>query len=603
MSSTRATLKRAIFVTSHPTNLARLFMVAAIFALVHLWAVFILVNRHSPDLQLRGQLIFDHHDDSHEIEWREDGLDHCPNATIQTMTNKLFPVPTYIRSKTLHSFRIPPQILVNNLTDHKKEKTHGRTIASKFYFDTFLPGWKIIFDDEVSCFQKIDQVDLFKSSDVKLWFFSGVTSSNDKKDLCMLVQLFVSGGIFISSEYEFQISLLDQLARGIDALVLEGIEFQDNVAILSISALGAPPGHPLIQHALEIVYNYLFNGMELNFPGDYLGTGAITLAMQQTYKFSSYDTRDMICRGFYHGTFALSHIVQDVTAGKVELKKTKKKKRLQVKPELPPDKKLWLLRHKNHPNSTGKIPQYISMIYLQRDGQLMDENTNPAIKLAHDSWTIMNPEYDIRLFNLLVARKYLQEYFHPVFLRAFDCVQAFAGKADFFRLVVLYRDGGWYSDWKQKCVKKNLLADISRNNTLYIIRDNGNEYSRSHECYSNAFIGATPQHPVIAKSIEVILKNIRGNYYGAHALDATGPCAFGKAIREAKEQYDLNLDAMDGDFREDPPYSYFFRNDEKVIMHKCEDCGASQDWDLGNNYFELWWNKNYYCEDAASIFQ
>jgi len=42
--------------------------------------------------------------------------------------------------------------------------------------------------------KKIDQVDLFKSSDVKLWFFSGVTSSNDKKDLCMLVQLFVSGG-------------------------------------------------------------------------------------------------------------------------------------------------------------------------------------------------------------------------------------------------------------------------------------------------------------------------------------------------------------------------------------------------------------------------
>eukprot|EP00569_Conticribra_weissflogii_P018458 CAMPEP_0171449250 /NCGR_PEP_ID=MMETSP0881-20121228/40025_1 /TAXON_ID=67004 /ORGANISM="Thalassiosira weissflogii, Strain CCMP1336" /LENGTH=277 /DNA_ID=CAMNT_0011973689 /DNA_START=13 /DNA_END=842 /DNA_ORIENTATION=- len=277
MSATRAMLERAIFLASHPTNLARLFMVAAIFfAIVHLWGVFILINRHGHDLQLRDQLIVDDHDDSHEMEWRKDGLDHCPNATIQTMTNKLFPVPTYIRSKTLHSFRIPPQILVNNLTDHKKEKTHGRTIASKFYFDTFLPGWKIIFDDEVSCkylaSKKIDQVDLFKSSDVKLWFFSGVTSSNDKKDLCMLVQLFVNGGIFISSEYEFQISLLDQLARGIDALVLEGIEFQDNVAVLSISALGAPPGHPLIRHALEIVYSYLFNGMILNFPGDYLGT-------------------------------------------------------------------------------------------------------------------------------------------------------------------------------------------------------------------------------------------------------------------------------------------------------------------------------------------
>lgn len=221
-------------------------------------------------------------------------------------------------------------------------------------------------------------------------------------------------------------------------------------------------GHPLIRNALDIVYSYLFDGMILNFPGDYLGTGAITIAMQQAYKFSSYDTRDMICRGFYHGTFALSNIVQDVTAGNVELKETKNKKRLKFKPDLLPDKQLWLLQHRNHPNITGKIPQHISMIYLQRDGQFMDENTNPAIKLAHDSWTIMNPEYDIRFFNLLVARKYLKEYFHPAFLRAFDCVQAFAGKADFFRLAVLYRDGGWYSDWKQKCLKKNLLADISR---------------------------------------------------------------------------------------------------------------------------------------------
>ncbi len=225
-------------------------------------------------------------------------------------------------------------------------------------------------------------------------------------------------------------------------------------------------GHPLIRHALEIVYNYLFNGKELNFPGDYLGTGAITIATQQAYNFSSYDTRDMICRGFYHGTFALSNIVRDVTAGRVDLKDTKNRRQLQFNYDLPPAKNIWLLPHKSHPNITNTIPQHISMIYLQRDGQYMDKSTNPAIKLAHDSWTIMNPGYDVRFFNLLVARKYLEEYFHPVFLRAFDCVQAFAGKADLFRLVVLYRDGGWYSDWKQKCLKENLLTDLSHNNTF-----------------------------------------------------------------------------------------------------------------------------------------
>mmetsp|Transcript_17875 Transcript_17875/g.35854 ORF Transcript_17875/g.35854 Transcript_17875/m.35854 type:complete len:361 (+) Transcript_17875:30-1112(+) len=359
-----------------------------------------------------------------------------------------------------------------------------------------------------------------------------------------------------------------------------------------ISPLVELSGHPMIRHALEIVYNVLFKGMELTFPSDSFIVGALTNAMKVTYNETNVSQQNMICHGVHYGVM--------MNGPNKEINETSL---WPFKSDPAPEEETWLLAKSSHPNITDKIPHHIIMTYFQKDGHSMDENTNPAIKLAHDSWKNMNPGYHIQYFNLVKTRKYLNEHFHPIFLRAFDCIQAFAGKSDFFRLVVLYRDGGWYSDWKQKCVKKNLLADISRNNTLYIIRDNGNEYSRSHECYSNAFIGATPQHPVIAKSIEVILKNIRGNYYGAHALDATGPCAFGKAIREAKEQYDLNLDAMDGDFREDPPYSYFFRRDEKVIMHKCEDCGASQDWELGNNYFELWWNKNYYCEDAASIFQ
>ncbi len=240
--ATRTDLKKVIILASHPTNLVRLFMMAAVIALVHLWGMSILVNRYDPDLQLRGQFVFDHHDHGHLMGWREDGLEHCPNATTHTLTNERYPVPTYIQSETLHSFRIPPQILLNNITDHRKEKTLGRSVASKFYFDMFLPGWKVISDDELSCFHTINQIDFFKSPDVELWYFSGFSSSSDKKDLCMLAQLFINGGIFVSSEYEFQISLLDQLARGVDALVLEGIEIQDDVAILSVSALGAPRG-------------------------------------------------------------------------------------------------------------------------------------------------------------------------------------------------------------------------------------------------------------------------------------------------------------------------------------------------------------------------
>ena len=73
----------------------------------------------------------------------------------------------------------------------------------------------------------------------------------------------------------------------------------------------------------------------------------------------------------------------------------------------------------------------------------------------------MNPGYQIRYFDLLACRKYLQDFFHPVFLRAFDCIEAFGGKANLFRYLVIYREGGFYSDWKQVCLKEGLLDELS----------------------------------------------------------------------------------------------------------------------------------------------
>jgi len=55
----------------------------------------------------------------------------------------------------------------------------------------------------------------------------------------------------------------------------------------------------------------------------------------------------------------------------------------------------------------------------------------------------LNPGYQVHYFDLLSARSYLHAHFHPVFLRTFDCIQAFAGKSDFFRVALLYRGEWW----------------------------------------------------------------------------------------------------------------------------------------------------------------
>ena len=88
----------------------------------------------------------------------------------------------------------------------------------------------------------------------------------------------------------------------------------------------------------------------------------------------------------------------------------------------------------------------IYKIFLNDDGKLpVLDLLNDGFKPQRDallSWTAKNPGYNMKLFGLDDCRAYLKEHFHPVFLRAFDCITAHAGKANLFRAATVYREGG-----------------------------------------------------------------------------------------------------------------------------------------------------------------
>ena len=128
----------------------------------------------------------------------------------------------------------------------------------------------------------------------------------------------------------------------------------------------------------------------------------------------------------------------------------------------------------------AKTPQFDSQSQLQRDALL--------------SWTNMNPGYTIRYFGLDDCRSYLQKYFHPAVLRAFDCMKANAWKVNMFRAAVIYREGGWYSDWKETVLHKGLLDEVS-NADIVFAWDRGTPEHRKRGCIMNAFFGALPGDP------------------------------------------------------------------------------------------------------------
>jgi hypothetical protein len=135
----------------------------------------------------------------------------------------------------------------------------------------------------------------------------------------------------------------------------------------------------------------------------------------------------------------------------------------------PPVEETWLLSPLDVLLGNHSIPRRINRIYFQKDGKFVtNQDISASLREAHRSWLTMNPGYQVRYFNLINARKYLQTYFHPVFLSTFDCIQAFAGKSDFFRVALLYREGGFHSDWKQECLEFKLLERISNETNFFV---------------------------------------------------------------------------------------------------------------------------------------
>jgi mannosyltransferase OCH1-like enzyme len=251
---------------------------------------------------------------------------------------------------------------------------------------------------------------------------------------------------------------------------------------------------------------------------------------------------------------------------------------------------------------------------------------------AHRSWGDMNPGYSVRYFDLRLARGYLRRHYHPAFLRAFDCLEAFASKSDLFRMTLLYREGGWHSDWKQTCLQRHLLRNLTSSTDnddttkttttttttdFFAARDHdnfSNDTGVDHSCVVNAFVGSRPGHPVVGAFLERLLINVRTSRYGGRGrglhgpLDATGPCLLGLAVRDANEaardDNGTRFTDIAGRYEKGTSGLGYIRwKGTDIVQHKCADCGRDQNWgDSGNNYNTLYNTRGYYCEDAASLF-
>lgn len=120
------------------------------------------------------------------------------------------------------------------------------------------------------------------------------------------------------------------------------------------------------------------------------------------------------------------------------------------------------------------------------------------------------------------AREYIQTHFGADHAALFDACYHPAMEADFFRLCVLYQEGGIYIDADD--VHMGGLPDLLRRNAdrdgIFLSTGTGEPY------FSNNFIAVIPRHPAIAHALARAVAKIREAHAAgipANIWNATGP--------------------------------------------------------------------------------
>lgn len=152
------------------------------------------------------------------------------------------------------------------------------------------------------------------------------------------------------------------------------------------------------------------------------------------------------------------------------------------------------------------------------------------------------------------SREYIKKYY-PDALDAYDSLVPGAYKADLFRHIRLYNEGGIYFDSPMNIPENiKILGDIIQPDDEFVASyDNKIEKNGIRYIY-NAFLASVPKHPIIKKVIDMSIKAIMNKDYRHDDLSITGPGILGEAAHE------VGLSENKNNVR------YFEHNGNKKIM-------------------------------------
>jgi len=163
-------------------------------------------------------------------------------------------------------------------------------------------------------------------------------------------------------------------------------------------------------------------------------------------------------------------------------------------------------------------------------------NLDPVIKSKIESFKSQNPDYKYHLYTDDDIDEFVNTNYPGEISDCFNKINIIVSKVDFWRYLVLYKYGGVYLDMDSSIEKP--LDDLIKPDDEAIITAEGNP----NLCVQWALI-FNKKHPILKKTIDFIVENIKNNTYPNDIHKMTGPTVYTKAINAIhNELFNTNIE-------------------------------------------------------------
>jgi mannosyltransferase OCH1-like enzyme len=230
------------------------------------------------------------------------------------------------------------------------------------------------------------------------------------------------------------------------------------------------------------------------------------------------------------------------------------------------------------------IPKVIHKVMIVDGGKM--PVLPDGMKKALATWYRVNPGYKVKMYSGDDCVAYIKEHFDHEVLEAYLTLKPYSFKCDLMRHLIMYNEGGWYTDIRQVCLEP-----------IETLAQRGKEYYTSVDCPPNqlcmytAFIGSVPKHPISKKMIDLILWNVKQRHYGLDCLYPTGPGALMNAAIDYVRAHPEKCMIGQHTSEEFIEFGSF-----KCVKCKYNDARGADNTDMKgtNDYGDMWRKRNVY---------